>query len=420
MYNNLLLKNITNFEDKIKAYAKLILKEGLGFQKNWGLIISCPTIAPELARACSQEAYKLGAKNVEVIWTDPYIEKDNYVNNDIEILENIADWPQEAKNKYKNDVAIIIIHSEDCNLLADLNNKRTEILTKNNSKIFTSFKHGLEIPYTICAAASTDWAKNVFPELSLEDAYVELWKKVFEAVGITDKSDGIKRWQKKKEDEKLLEQKLENLNFQHLHITTEIGTDLKIELPKNHIWFASPVNYTADGRLFSANIPTEEIFSVPTKLGTNGKIVASRPICLPSGEGTIYGASFEFKNGKVINYDAEKGKENLTNIFNIDENSKYLGEIAIVPHNTPISLSELTYFLLLFDENAGCHIALGNAYAKCLKDGTKMSKQELESKGLNVAETHTDIVFGTPKTKIVGYTQSGEEILTFKNGKFQI
>ena len=416
----MLVKNISNFEDKIKSYAKLILKEGIGFQKNWGLIISCPTIAPELARACSQEAYKLGAKNVEIVWTDPYIEKDNYANNDIEILENIVDWPQEAKDKYKNDLATIIIYSNDCNLFTDLNNERKEILTKNNAKIYASFKRGLEIPYTICAAASTEWAKNVFPELSIEDAYVELWNKLFEVVGITDKNDGIERWQKKKRDEKLLEQKLENFYFQHLHITTELGTDVKIELPKKHIWFASPINYTADGRLFSANIPTEEIFSVPTKLGTNGKIVASRPICPASGEGAIYGASFEFKDGKVVNYDAEKGKEGLTNIFNTDKNSKYLGEIAIVPHNTPISLSGITYFLVLLDENAGCHIALGNAYSKCLKGGIKMSKQELENEGLNVAETHTDIVFGTPKTKIVGYTQSGEEILIFKDGKFQI
>ena len=165
-------------------------------------------------------------------------------------------------------------------------------------------------------------------------------------------------------------------------------------------------------------MPTEEIFCVPAKKRINGTIVASRP--LVSKSGTVYDTKFEVKDGQIVDFSASKGKDSLQYLMDNNENGRYLGEIAIVPYDTGISKTGLTYFNSLVDENAGCHMAIGNAYAKCIEGGMKMSPEELDAAGLNVCVFHIDFVFGTPETKIVGYKQNGEELLIMDKGEFKI
>ena len=161
-------------------------------------------------------------------------------------------------------------------------------------------------------------------------------------------------------------------------------------------------------------MPTEEIFCIPEKTSVNGTIVASRPMICKSG--IVRDARFELKDGEIIKFSATKGEDVLQNIMDNNENGHYLGEIAIVPYDTSISKSGLTFYNNMFDENAGCHIAVGNAYSKCLVGGLKMTSEELEAEGINVCAFHDDCVFGTPDTIIIGVTEAGEEILFFENG----
>ena len=177
---------------------------------------------------------------------------------------------------------------------------------------------------------------------------------------------------------------------------------------------ASPKNQTVGDLPFCANMPTEEIFCIPDKNSVNGKIVASRPMIAKSGE--INDAVYELKDGEIINFHASKGEEMLKDVMNSHENGHFLGEIAIVPYDSGISKSGLTFYNNMCDENAGCHIAVGNAYSKCLEGGLQMTEEELISEGANVCSFHEDCVFGTKDTTIIGVKETGEEIKFFEHG----
>ena len=207
---------------------------------------------------------------------------------------------------------------------------------------------------------------------------------------------------------------LNDFHFASLHFTSEIGTDCTFKLPKTHKWVATAENTSTGGLKFSANMPTEEVFSVPEKYGVNGKIVSEKPLLTKNG--IILKPQFEVKDGKIVKFTAEKGQEIMEALINSDKNGAYLGEVAIVPYDTPISRQGITYIHTLFDENAGCHTAVGNAYSKCIEGGLQMTPEELEAAGLNVCKFHEDCVFGTKETKIVGTTEDGEEITIFEHG----
>lgn len=181
---------------------------------------------------------------------------------------------------------------------------------------------------------------------------------------------------------------------------------------------APPINFTVDQKGFCANMPTEEMFTIPSKLGVNGTIVGSRPMICKAG--AIYDVKFEVKDGEIQNFEAGQGKETLENIINSDPNGRYLGEIAIVSSDTAIFKSGMSFFNNMIDENAGCHMAVGNAYSKCIVGGLKMTNEELEAEGINICSFHEDFVFGTADTKIVGYTKDGEEVVILDNGVFTI
>lgn len=182
--------------------------------------------------------------------------------------------------------------------------------------------------------------------------------------------------------------------------------------------FAGGDEYTNAGVRFSPNIPTEEVFGMPYKTKVNGKVVATKPL---NYQGSIIDQFYlEFKNGKVINYDAKIGKDNLKSLVEFDEGSSYLGEVALISNNSPISNMNILFYNTLYDENASCHLALGAAYPSNIKGGTSMSREELAKRGANYSNTHVDFMFGSPDMTIVGTTRSGKEIMLFSEGNFAI
>ena len=230
-----------------------------------------------------------------------------------------------------------------------------------------------------------------------------------------DSQDPVKAWEEHKNTLKKNMDFLNSKRFKSLHYTNSLGTDLIIQLPEKHLW-AGGAEFTQDGTEFIANMPTEEIFSMPKKTGVNGKVVSSMP--LNYGGNLINNFSLTFKDGKVVDFSAEEGYETLKNLLDTDEGAKYLGEVALVPYNSPISNSNIIFFNTLYDENASCHLAFGKAYSLCIKDGEKMSEEELLKEGANDSLTHVDFMIGTKDLQITGTTYDNEKFDIFVNGNW--
>jgi aminopeptidase len=208
---------------------------------------------------------------------------------------------------------------------------------------------------------------------------------------------------------------LNSNNFKFLHYKNSLGTDLHIELPEDHIWLGG-AEYTSEGLEFIANMPTEEVFTLPRKTGVNGRVVSSKP--LNYNGNLIEQFSLTLKDGKIVDFTAEKGNEVLKKLIETDEGSHYLGEVALVPFDSPISQSNIVYFNTLFDENASCHLALGKAYPICIKNGAQMDKTRLDALGVNDSLTHVDFMIGTKDLEVIGTTANGVEIPVFQDGNF--
>ena len=208
---------------------------------------------------------------------------------------------------------------------------------------------------------------------------------------------------------------LNDQNFRQLHYENSLGTDILLDLPAGHRWTGG-AEQTLTGVDFVANMPTEEIFTLPTKHGVNGRVVSSLP--LPYNGNLIENFSLTFCQGKVVDFTAEKGYEILQGLLDTDEGSRYLGEIALVPWDSPITRLNILFYNTLFDENASCHFALGKAYPLCLRDGARLSPEELLAAGVNDSLTHVDFMIGTADLAVTGITADGRRVAVFRQGNF--
>ena len=272
------------------------------------------------------------------------------------------------------------------------------------------------VSWIVVGASIPSWATKVFPDLSEDEAVRKLWYEIFSSVRLFED-----------DPEKALEDHVNNLNryskflnenkFEKLHYKSERGTDLEVCLPKGYI-FAGAGDVNSDGEEFIANMPSEEVFSAPRLDGVNGKVYSTMP--LNYNGNLIEDFYLVFKDGEVIDYDAKSGREYLKNIIETDEGSKRLGEVALVSHNTPISMRKVLFYNTLYDENASCHFALGKSYPSCIEDGEKLTIEELKERGMNDSLTHVDFMVGDARTEIIGIKENGEEVQIFKDGNFVI
>ena len=273
-----------------------------------------------------------------------------------------------------------------------------------------------EIQWNIISVPTLAWAKKVFPNVSDEETVESLWKAIIYSVK-ADTENPVETWKNHLEN---LKKKMDYLNkkqFKKFIIKNSLGTDLTVQLPNRHLW-ASGKDTTKSGIDFVANIPTEEVFSMPYKYGVDGIVYASKP--LNYGGTLIENFSLTFKDGKIIDFTAETGVEALKNLINTDEGAKYLGEIALVPYDSPISNSNILFYNTLFDENASCHLAIGQAYPSCIEEGDTLNKQQMEEAGMNDSLVHVDFMFGTKDLDIVGVDSFGNTEQIFKNGNWSI
>lgn len=407
-----------NFNDILNEYAKLCVKVGINLQKGQPLVINSPVEGAEFVRLVAKHAYEAGAKQVHVNWNDEALTKMKYENAPMEVFEKFPKWYADGLEEFAEDGAgFLSIYSEDPELLKEIDPKKIAANNKSASialKGFRKYTMNDINAWCVVSIPTKGWAKRVFPDVSEEEAMKKLWNAIFMATRM-NLEDPVGAWE---DHLKNLEEKVDFLNekkFKKLHYISSNGTDLKVELPEGHIWAGGGSKNVKDV-FFVANMPTEEVFTMPLKTGVNGVVYSTKP--LNYGGNLIDNFKLTFKDGKVVDFEAKEGYEVLKDLLALDEGAKHLGEVALVPFDSPISQSNIIFLNTLFDENASCHFALGKAYPTNIKGGENMSDEELETKGVNDSLTHVDFMVGSKDLSIVGETKDGEKVQIFENGNW--
>ena len=402
----------------ITKYVDLALNIGINLQKEQILVIMSPVETAPFTRLLVEKAYELGASEVIVHWSDDFCKKMTFTYGKKEIFEEMPAWQVDSLMYYANKgAAFLSIAANDPELLAGIDSEKIGAYQKTRGQALKPYYDKIminELQWNIISVPTLAWAKKVFPNVNDDEAIDMLWNAILKSTK-ADSENPIETW---KNHLSILKEKMDYLNnkqFEKVVITNSLGTNLTVKLPKNHIW-ASGKDVTQSGIEFVANIPTEEVFSMPHKYGVDGIVYASKP--LNYGGTLIEDFSITFKDGKIIDFSAKSGYEALENLVSIDEGAKYLGEIALVPFDSPISNLGILFYNTLFDENASCHLAIGQAYSSCIQNGDKLSSKEMEKVGMNDSLTHVDFMFGTSDLSIVGYEENGNCENIFINGNW--
>ena len=407
---------LENFNENLKKYARLIAETGVNVQDNHTVVLQISVDQAPLARLITEEAYRLGAAEVIVQWSDETIQREFLSHAATDRIENVPQYKIDQTDDWiAKGASRISVVSSNPDALAGVDAQRVAAFQAANGKALVNLRKATQankVSWTVVAAASEGWAAKVFPELATSEEQVDaLWNEIFKTTRIYEENPVI-AWDI---HDKKLQEKAAELNeqqFTALHYTAP-GTDLTIGLPKNHLWEGAG-SYNARGEEFMANMPTEEVFTAPDSRRVDGYVSSTKPL---SYAGTIIsGMKFTFKDGKVVDFSAEQGEEALKNLLAIDEGAKHLGEVALVPDPSPISQSGLIFYNTLFDENASNHLAFGSAYTFNLQGGTEMSEEELAEAGLNRSQTHVDFMVGSDKMNIDGIKEDGTIVPVFRNG----
>ncbi|UCC19151.1 MAG: aminopeptidase [Promethearchaeota archaeon] len=412
----------SEFEQNLEKYAELILKVGLNLQKGQRLLIQpfdLSTSFIELApfvRLLVKKAYQMGARFVEVFWNDPQLYLIRLQHAPRDSFEEFPTWRRDASLEFtqKGD-AKLTMYAFDPDLLINQDLELMTIVAKTVLKIFTpvrelTMKNATN--WLIISAPVQGWAKKVFPDLTPNEQIAKLWDEIFDICRVKQK-DPVLAWNN---HIKQLHARLNYLNLKQ-YASLELkapGTDLTIGLPKGHIWIGGSEK-SQNGIDFTPNLPTEEVATIPHRNMTEGVVTATKPLPLNV---LIEDFTLTFSEGRVVNATAKKGKEMLDKIFEIDEGANYLGEIALVPHSSPISQSNILFYNVLFDENASCHIALGKGITFALENGDKMSDEKFRSAGGNDSLTHIDFMIGSDKMNIDGITEDGTAEPIMRKGEW--
>ena len=411
-----------SLENRIEKYARLIACSGVHVQENQQVVIRASVENASFIRKLVEACYQAKARKVIVEWSDPYISRAHYEYQSIEELCCVKDYyKEEQKDHFESGSCFISIVSPIPGIMKGIDSKKTAQRNMAYSKVMKPFRKYTSANLTqwcVAAASNKVWAQKVFEDLDENEADEKLWEAILSTCHVTDDHDPIKAW--KEHDEAFAHRIkiLNDFNFKKLHFVNDKGTDLHVSLAPNHIWAGGYEKTQEKKIIFNPNMPTEEIFTMPYRNHVNGRVVSTKPL---DYAGTLIEDFYlDFKDGRVVNYHAEKGMEALQELIEFDEGTHYIGEVALVPYHSPISQMNLLFYNTLFDENASCHLALGTAYPTTVKDGEKMSKEELAKAGANDSLLHVDFMFGSEDMKITGIGFDGSETDIFVQGDFVI
>lgn len=411
---------MSNYQDKLRQYAQLLVRVGMNVQDKQPVFIRSSVEALELTHLVVEEAYIAGASDVRVEYADPRLKRLKFEYESLDHFENndVKSYDVEARMDFvKRGAAYLAILTEDPDLLSGIDASKLKAYQLQYSKAYKGYMEASQknqFPWVVAAFPSKAWAQRVYPNKSVEDAYSTFIDEVFDIVRV-DGDDPIQNWKSHVKNLSVHADKLQKKQYKALHYLSE-GTDLVVGLPKGHIWEDATSYVNGDQQAFIANIPTEEVFTAPDRNNVNGYVTNKWPLSFNGN--IIDGFTLTFKDGVIVDFKADKGEDVLRDLLDTDEGARRLGEVALVPDDSPISNRNTIFYNTLFDENASCHLAIGSAYGFNIEGGTEMTTEEKIASGLNDSNVHEDFMIGSADLTIYGILEDGTKELVFENGNW--
>ncbi|MDJ0333185.1 aminopeptidase [Planococcus sp. S3-L1] len=406
-----------NFHEKLEQYAELTVYVGLNVQKGQLVVINTTIDTLEFTRIVVRKAYEAGAKRVQVNYEDPVLTRTHFELAPDDTFKEYPEWSVLQRDEVVNTGgAFLWIDAEDPDLLTGIPAKRLADWQKASGTALERYRQAVgtdKVAWSIVAIPSSKWAQKVFPNLPAEQQMESLWQAIFKTVRIGE-GNAVEAW---KNHIALLEKRATQLNdkrYVKLQYSAP-GTNLTIELPDKHIWM-SGASKTPQGNPFIANMPTEEVYTVPLKHGVDGIVQNTKPLVYQGN--VIDGFTLTFEKGKIVQAKAATGQELLDEMISADEGAAYLGEVALVPFHSPISDSNILFYNTLFDENASNHLAIGDSYPTCYEGARDLERNQLAAIGLNTSIVHEDFMIGSEHMNIDGITIDGSKEPIFRNGNW--
>ena len=401
----------------LKKYAELIAKTGINVQKGQDVVIRCDLDQPEFVKMVTEYCYKFGARKVTIEWSYQPLAKVHNKYCSVKTLATLEKWEEEKlRHNSLTLPALIWLDSEDPDGLKGMNEKKSAEAQRIRYPLIKPYRDAMENRYQWCIAAvpGKKWAKNVFPNLSVCQAMEKLW----EAILYTSRVDEnpIEAWKKHNEDLLNRCNYLNSLNLKSLTYKASNGTDFTVGLIEKALFIGGGEETLGNKVYFNPNIPSEECFTTPKRGDIEGIVYSSKPLSY-KGQ-LIENFWIKFEHGKVVDVHAEKNEHVLREMVSMDEGATMLGEVALIPYDSPISNLNILFYNTLFDENASCHLALGMGFPNCIKDFEKYSLEEIRQMGVNDSMIHVDFMIGTKDLSIVGTTKEGKQVQIFKDGNW--
>jgi aminopeptidase len=402
---------------KLDRLAELAIKVGLQLKAGQDLLVTAPTAALPLVRKVAEHAYRAGAGLVTPVLSDETVTLARYRFAPDDGFDRAAGWLYDGMSKaFAGNTARLAIVGDNPMLLAGEDPVKVARASKANSIAYQPALEKIvnfDVNWNIIAYPSLSWAKQVFPEDEEDVAVAKLADAIFAASRV-DNDDPVAAWEKHNATLRNRTEWLNGQRFSALHYSGP-GTDLTIGLAEGHEWVGG-ASTAKNGITCNPNIPTEEVFTTPHARRVSGHVVSTKPL---SYQGSLIdGIAVRFEEGCIVAAKAARGEEVLNKVLDTDEGARRLGEVALVPHSSPISKSGLLFFNTLFDENAACHIALGQCYSKCFVDGEKLTPEQIAAQGGNKSLIHIDWMIGSDQTDIDGIHAGGRRVPVFRKGEW--
>lgn len=404
-------------KDILEKYAKLIVRTGVNVQKGQVVIITAAVEEHEFACLVMEECYKAGAKKVNIDWSCDSQTRLNFMYADEEVLGATLPWEEAKLKQMVEDLPCrIFIESEDPDALAGLDPEKLSSVMQKRGIVRKPYRDAIDgkHQWLIVAIPSPAWAKKCFPDCDEETAMEKLWNAVLATVRVSEEGDPVELWQAHTD---FMIEKADWLNaqaFKSLHYTSANGTDFTVELIPDAKWEGAKAVNNLNGAVYIPNMPTEEVFTSPMAGKCEGTLVAVKPLSWNAQ--LIDDFSITFKNGKAVSCKAGQGQELLEKMIQMDDTACMLGEVALVPKESPVNQCGFLFYNTLFDENACCHVALGSGFKEVLPDGDDLTTEEAQAKGINSSIIHVDFMVGADDLNIKGVRADGSEVDIFVNG----
>ena len=403
-------------EELLRKYADVALAVGLGAEPGDRILIDAPVQALGFVRLLVEQAYSLGALNVDVLWSDDQVSRARFSHGSAEASEAVTSAAEFRIKAYELGDSILRVYAQDPMALAGVDVSRVKTAQKVNGDFLrplTDAQGAMRIPWTFVGVPIPAWTQTVYPERPLDEATEALWSAILRACRI-DLADPIQAYRTHLTELERRRTYLTSRNYRSLRYEGP-GTDLRIGLPDGATWMGGGA-VTPEGRRFGPNIPTEEVFCSPHRMLADGRVQATKPLSL---FGTLVeDFAFEVRNGSVTSATARTGQEALDQLLDTDSGAVRFGEAAMVPQSGAVAAEGLIWNNMLYDENDACHIALGQGFASCLRSGESMSNDELAEAGINQSSVHVDFVVGSPELDVFGVTEDGQEEPIISQGEW--